>query len=157
MRSFNTNEDGGVGYLQCQTSSTSQQLDGEYNLLAKVARSSKNFRIILSLPFGGLKIWIFVYVLAAQTFAGPEFKTVCQRVWKNNSRDFKKVWLLYLNCSMKSFNRQLKSFLDVLWNAFIIHNQINWFCEKKLSKLTEIDFSNQIKLYYCVKRSYVYH
>ena len=37
--------------------------------------------------------WIFVYVLAAQTSTGqasPEFKTVRQRVWKNNSRDFKK-------------------------------------------------------------------
>ena len=48
------------------------------------------------IPFGGL-IWIFVYVLAAQTSAGktgPKFKTVCPRVWENNSRDFKKIWLL---------------------------------------------------------------
>ena len=48
-------------------------------------------------PYGGF-IWRFVYVLAAQTSAGqacPKFKTVRQRVWKNNSRDFKKIWLLY--------------------------------------------------------------
>ena len=45
--------------------------------------------------FVGL-FWIFVYVWAAQTSAcqaGPKFKTVRQRVWKNNSRDFKKIWL----------------------------------------------------------------
>ena len=48
-------------------------------------------------PFDGL-IWIFVYVLAAQTSAGqagPKFKTVYQRVWKNNSRDFKILLLFW--------------------------------------------------------------
>ena len=49
------------------------------------------------LPFSRL-IWIFVNVLAAQTStgqAGSKFKTIRQSVWKNNSRDFKKIWLLY--------------------------------------------------------------
>ena len=49
------------------------------------------------LPFSRL-IWIFFNVLAAQTSAsqaGSKFKTISQRVWKNNSRDFKKIWLLY--------------------------------------------------------------
>ena len=39
---------------------------------------------------------MFVYVLAAQisaSQAGPKFKTVRQKVWKNISRDFKKIWL----------------------------------------------------------------
>ena len=50
------------------------------------------------IPFGGL-IYTFVYVLAAQTStgqAGSKFKTVCQRVRKNDSRDFKKISLLYM-------------------------------------------------------------
>ena len=45
----------------------------------------------------GRLIWIFVYVLDAQTSAGqvgPRFKRVCQRVWKINSSDFKEIWLL---------------------------------------------------------------
>ena len=29
--------------------------------------------------------------------AGPKFISVCQRIWKNNSRDFKKIWLATLN------------------------------------------------------------
>ena len=54
--------------------------------------NSSNYYFLL---FGGL-IWIFVYELAVQTSAsqaGPKFKTVRQRVWKNNSGDFKKIWL----------------------------------------------------------------
>ena len=45
----------------------------------------------------GRLIWIFVYVLDAQTSAGqvgPKYKTVRQRVWKNNLRYLKKIWLL---------------------------------------------------------------
>ena len=51
------------------------------------------------LPFGRL-IWIFVYVLAAQTPAGQvalnskQWVTVCGRIWKNSLRDFKKILLL---------------------------------------------------------------
>jgi len=58
---------------------------------------TKEFKVFeLFLPFGGL-IWIFVYVLAAQTSAcqaHPKFKTVRKRVWKNNLRVFKKICLL---------------------------------------------------------------
>ena len=63
----------------------------------KVAKSPENLEIILSYPLAGLFEYIFVYVLTAKTSAsqaGPEFKTVRQRVWKNNSRDLKKIWLL---------------------------------------------------------------
>ena len=64
---------------------------------SKIFLKSLNYSFV---PFSEL-IWIFIYVLAAQTSAGQagsKFKTVCQRVWKNNSndsRDVEKIWLLY--------------------------------------------------------------
>ena len=64
-------------------------LFGTYYVVPKVGRFYWN-------PFGRL-ILIFLYVLAAQISAGqagPKFNIVCQRVWKNNSRDLKKIWLL---------------------------------------------------------------
>ena len=59
-------------------------------LSSQIFLKSLNFS---SVPFFGL-ILIFVYVLAAQTSAGqagPKFKTLRQRVWKNNPRDFMKI------------------------------------------------------------------
>ena len=61
----------------------------------KVARSSKKSSNYSFVPLWGL-ILIFVCVLAAQKPVGKaslKFKIVCQRIWKNNSRDSKKIWL----------------------------------------------------------------
>ena len=60
-------------------------------------------------PFGRL-IWIFVYVLAVETFAGQaglRFKTVCQKVWKNNLREFEKIWLLLLKIVWSQYFQDL--------------------------------------------------
>ena len=57
---------------------------------------SSNYSFV---PFGEL-IWIFGYVLAAKTSAGqagPKFKTVCQRVWKNNSSEKEDLATLIIN------------------------------------------------------------
>ena len=78
----------------------------------KVARSSFKSLNFSFVPFGGL-IRLFVHVLTAQTSAGqvgPESKIVCQRVWKNSSRDFKKIYvatLVYIDLHWEQIEKNL--------------------------------------------------
>ena len=62
----------------------------------KVARSTWNLRFILLYPLAGLFEYLFLCLLHRHLPAKQalKFKTVRQRVWKNNSRDFKKIWQL---------------------------------------------------------------
>ena len=49
-----------------------------------VARSLQNFWIW----------WAYLNISSCFSQAGPKFTTVRQRIWKKNSRHFKKIWLL---------------------------------------------------------------